>query len=175
LAVTLLAPTVPMLYMGEEWGSKQPFPFFCDFQGDLAHAVRKGRRKEYEWAYAKYGDEVPDPLDIETFRSAIIDWDARNELPGRERLALVRDLLAVRHSKVAPLLPGATFGAADVTDEGRLTAHWTMGDGSQLRLLANVSDKEIAGPSNDVSGTPIWGGTPGYRLPPWSVYWSIGG
>ena len=146
-----------------------------DLIGGLAQAVRKGRRKEYEWAYAKYGDEVPDPLDIETFRSAIIDWDARNELPGRERLALVRDLLAVRHSKVAPLLPGATFGAADVTDEGRLTAHWTMGDGSQLRLLANVSDKEIAGPSNDVSGTPIWGGTPGYRLPPWSVYWSIGG
>ena len=50
-----------------------------------------------------------------------------------------------------------------------------MGDGSQLRLLANVSDKEIAGPSNDVNGTPIWGGTPGDRLPPWSVYWSIGG
>ncbi|MGY4306648.1 maltooligosyltrehalose trehalohydrolase [Bradyrhizobium sp. USDA 4369] len=175
LAVTLLAPTVPMLYMGEEWGSKRPFPFFCDLQGDLAHAVRKGRRKEYEWAYAKYGDEVPDPLDIETFRSAIIDWDARNEPPGRERLALVRDLLAVRHREVAPLLPGATFGTADVTDESRLTAHWTMGDGSRLRLLANVSDKEIAGPSNDVSGTPIWGGTPGDRLPPWSVFWSIGG
>ena len=33
LAITLLAPTVPMLFMGEEWGSRAPFPFFCDFQG----------------------------------------------------------------------------------------------------------------------------------------------
>ncbi|MGJ5178512.1 malto-oligosyltrehalose trehalohydrolase [Bradyrhizobium oligotrophicum] len=175
LAVTLLAPTVPMLFMGEEWGSKQPFPFFCDFQGDLAHAVRKGRRREYEWAYARYGDDVPDPLDVETFESAIIDWDARHEQPGRERLALVRRLLAVRHSEVAPRLPGATFGEANVTDDGHLTAHWVMGDGSRLRLLANASDKALANRSTEFPGTSIWGGTPGDRLPPWSVFWSIGG
>ncbi len=33
LAITLLAPTVPMLFMGDEWGSTKPFPFFCDFRG----------------------------------------------------------------------------------------------------------------------------------------------
>ncbi|BAM87807.1 putative maltooligosyltrehalose trehalohydrolase [Bradyrhizobium oligotrophicum S58] len=175
LAATLLAPTIPMLFMGEEWGSKQPFPFFCDFQGDLAHAVRRGRRREYEWAYAKYGDEVPDPLDIETFKSAIIDWDSRNESPGRARLALVRALLAVRHKEVAPRLPGAKFGDANATDDGRLSAHWVMGDGSKLRLLANVSDRELAFSPSEFAGTLIWGGTPGDRLPPWSVFWSIGG
>ncbi len=175
LAITLLAPMVPMLFMGEEWGSKQPFPFFCDFQGDLAHAVRRGRRTEYEWAYAKYGDEVPDPLDIETFKSAILDWDARDEPPGRERLALVRHLLVVRHKEVAPRLPGATFGTAEVTEQGCLTADWVMGDGTALRLLANVSDKELAAPSSGFPGTSIWGGTPRDRLPPWSVFWSIGG
>ncbi|MBF3061383.1 malto-oligosyltrehalose trehalohydrolase, partial [Pseudomonas aeruginosa] len=58
LAVTLLAPTTPMLFMGEEWGATTPFPFFCDFTGDLANAVRAGRRKEFAWAYAKYGDDV---------------------------------------------------------------------------------------------------------------------
>ena len=52
-----------MLFMGEEWGSKAPFPFFCDFGGDLADAVRKGRRVEFAWAYEEYGDEVPDALD----------------------------------------------------------------------------------------------------------------
>ncbi len=70
LAITLLAPMVPMLFMGEEWGSKAPFPFFCDFKGDLAEAVRNGRRKEFAGAYAKYGDEIPDPLDPLTFQSA---------------------------------------------------------------------------------------------------------
>ena len=62
LAVLLIAPGIPMLFMGEEWGSKAPFPFFCDFGGDLADAVRKGRRVELAWAYAEYGDEVPDAL-----------------------------------------------------------------------------------------------------------------
>ncbi|MGJ4943168.1 malto-oligosyltrehalose trehalohydrolase [Bradyrhizobium sp. HKCCYLS1011] len=175
LAVTLLAPTVPMLFMGDEWGSTRPFPFFCDFKGDLAHAVRKGRRTEYAWAYAKYGDEVPDPLDIETFRSAVIDWEACNTSPGKERLALVRDLLRLRHKEIAPRLPGARFGEAHVTDDGRLTAYWLMGDGTKLRLLANVSGKEIAGPSSEFPGTLIWGGTPADCLPPWSVFWSIGG
>lgn len=175
LAVTLLAPTVPMLFMGEEWGSTRPFPFFCDFKGDLAHAVRKGRRAEYEWAYAKYGDEVPDPLDVETFKSAVIDWDARKVSPGKERLVLVRELLTLRHKEIAPRLPGSRFGEAHVADDGRLAAYWLMGDGTKLRLLANVSDKEIAGPSSALPGTLIWGGTPADRLPPWSVYWSIGG
>ena len=78
LAITLLAPMIPMLFMGEEWGSTAPFPFFCDFQGDLADAVRNGRRKEFAGAYAKYGDEVPDPLDEATFRSAVLDWNARD-------------------------------------------------------------------------------------------------
>ena len=69
---------MPMLFMGEEWGSKTPFPFFCDFQGDLADAVRKGRRSEFAWAYAKYGDEVPDPL-------APIDAAIRRARLGRAR------------------------------------------------------------------------------------------
>ena len=84
LAITLLAPAIPMLFMGEEWGSKAPFPFFCGFEGDLAEAVRKGRRKEYAWAYAKYGDEVPDPLEPSTFQSAVLDWESRDQERGTQ-------------------------------------------------------------------------------------------
>ncbi|MGA8025848.1 MAG: malto-oligosyltrehalose trehalohydrolase [Bryobacteraceae bacterium] len=35
-AVYLLLPQIPMIFMGEEWGASEPFPFFCDFAGDLA-------------------------------------------------------------------------------------------------------------------------------------------
>ena len=45
-AIYLLLPQIPLLFMGEEWGAKQPFPFFCDFSGELANAVRDGRRAE---------------------------------------------------------------------------------------------------------------------------------
>jgi maltooligosyltrehalose trehalohydrolase len=174
LAITLLAPMTPLLFMGEEWGSKVRFPFFCDFEGDLADAVRKGRRKEYDWAYAKYGDEVPDPLDATTFQSAVLDWEARNQ-PGQRRLALVRELLAIRQREITPRLAGAAFGDAQVADNGLLTAGWRMGDGATLRLTANLSVNEIVRTSTQTTGTPMWGGEPGERIPPWSVFWHIGG
>jgi maltooligosyltrehalose trehalohydrolase len=171
LAVTLLAPMVPMLFMGEEWGSKKPFPFFCDFQGDLANAVREGRRQEYAWAYEKYGDEVPDPLNPATLQSAVLDWESRT--PQEEaRLSLVRDLLRIRRTEIMPRLAGASFGEARVDENSSLTAHWRMGDGATLRLIANLSDRDIASPGN-FAGTPIWGGEPGGRLAPWSVVWRL--
>lgn len=46
-AVYLLSPQIPMLFMGEEWAAAQPFPFFCDFDEELAAAVREGRREEF--------------------------------------------------------------------------------------------------------------------------------
>jgi maltooligosyltrehalose trehalohydrolase len=159
--------------MGEEWGSKAPFPFFCDFKGGLAEAVRKGRREEYQWAYQKYGDEVPDPLMSTTFKSAKLDWGMRDSPEGAKRLALVRELLAVRAREIVPRLKRATFGEAHAEDRGLLTAHWRMGDGATLRLTANLSASEIADAPAQAS-TAIWGGEPGNRLPPWSVFWRIG-
>lgn len=174
LAITLLAPMVPMLFMGEEWGSKAPFPFFCDFQGDLANAVRQGRRKEFAGAYAKYGDEIPDPLEEPTFQSAVLDWDARNDAAGGRRLALVRDLLAIRRREITPRLAGAAFGEAQAADDGLLTAIWRMGDGTTLSLLANLSDREIIRPNGASKGTLIWGSELNGSIPPWSVFLRIG-
>jgi len=173
LAVTLLAPMLPMLFMGEEWGSKAPFPFFCDFQGDLAEAVRNGRRSEYAWAYAAYGDEIPDPLQQSTLQSAVLDWDSRDLAPGKQRLALVQELLAIRRQQIVPRLAGACFGSAQAADNGLLTADWRMGDGAILRLTANLSSGEIAGRPGDGTGAAIWGGEPGDRLPPWSAFWQL--
>jgi maltooligosyltrehalose trehalohydrolase len=171
--VTLLSPMIPMLFMGEEWGSKAPFPFFCDFDGDLADAVRRGRKQEYKWAYEKFGDEVPDPLTPSTFESAALDWQTPDTPTGARRLTLVRELLATRRREIAPRLAGASFGAAHAADEGLLTANWRMGDGDTLFLVANLSPQEIANLSPR-AGAPIWGGESGDRLPPWSVFWRIG-
>src|SRR5207253_5142699 len=111
-------------------GSKTPFPFFCGFGGELADAVRKGRRREYAWAYAEYGDEVPDPFAQSTFQSAVLDWETRSEATGRNRLALVQDLLVIRQREIIPRLPGAAFGNSHAADNGLLTERWRMGDGA---------------------------------------------
>ena len=172
LAITLLAPFVPMLFMGEEWGSTRPFPFFCDFKGDLAEAVRSGRKKEFADAYARYGDEIPDPIEEATLRMARIDWPAAMTEPGRRRLNLVRELLAVRRREIVPRLAGAKFGTAQATAGGLLTANWPMGNDTILNLTANLADREITVASAG-GGTLLWGRELNEGLPPWTVSWRI--
>lgn len=115
---------------------------------------------------------MPDPLDPATLQSAVLDWTGRTQQHDA-RLALVRELLALRRNKIMPRLKGASFGAAEAADNGLLTAHWRMGDGTELRLTANLSDHEIT--SSVGAGTTIWGEETGGRLPPWSVIWRFGG
>lgn len=173
LSITLLAPGIPMLFMGEEWGSRRPFPFFCDFKGDLANAVREGRRRECSWAFEKHGDEVGDPLDISTFQSAILDWDSLDERAGRQRLALVRDLLTIRRQEIVPRLANAAFGEAHAADNGLLTASWRLGDSAALKLRANLSNQEIGEHQRETDGIPIWGSMSGDVMKPWSVFWRL--
>jgi malto-oligosyltrehalose trehalohydrolase len=173
LAVTLLAPMPPLLFMGEEWGSKRPFPFFCDFNGALAEAVRKGRREEFKSAYAKLGDDIPDPLDEDTFRSAVLDWNARETPEGSARLKLVRDLLTTRRREIAPRLAGAKFGSARFGGEV-LIADWMPGESVTLQLAANLSNEAVRRPDNLNTGRIIWGDGAPEIMPPWSVVWTIG-
>ena len=77
-AVVLLAPSVPMLFMGEEWAAAEPFPYFCDFQPELAQAVREGRKREFA-KFARFTDpeqrqRIPDPTDPRTVAAARLDW-----------------------------------------------------------------------------------------------------
>jgi maltooligosyltrehalose trehalohydrolase len=64
-AAVLLAPYIPLLFMGEEYGETAPFLYFID-HGDpaLIEAVRQGRKREF----AAFGwTDIPDPYDQETF------------------------------------------------------------------------------------------------------------
>jgi len=97
-SLMLLAPNLPMLFMGEEYGEQRRFPFFCDF-GDpqLQEAVRNGRRREF----AEFGwdpQEIPDPCDPLTFESAILSWSWPEGSPNAAIRRLYSDLIAFRRS-----------------------------------------------------------------------------
>ena len=94
----------------------------------------------------------PIRLSASTTKSAVLDWDSRDQASGRQRLALVRDLLTIRREKIMPRLAGAVFGEAHAADNGLLTAHWRMGDGAMLRLDANLSNDEIRRAGNRTDG-----------------------
>ncbi|HZD88636.1 MAG TPA: malto-oligosyltrehalose trehalohydrolase [Pseudolabrys sp.] len=173
LAVLLLQPSPPMMFMGDEWGATEPFRFFCDFKGELGEAVRKGRKAEFAEWHAQAGGDIPDPLAEATKNAAVLDWKALTQSPHKERLAEVRALLQVRQNHIAPLLPAmAGAGEADLR-AGVLTARWPS-DARTLMLLANLSDTPKPQPDGLAWGDPIWGGKPPDELPPWSVYAAIG-
>lgn len=175
LSVLLLQPGPPLLFMGEEWGAREPFPFFCDFKGALADAVRKGRKREFAEAYAEHGDEIPDPLAEQTRDLAVLDWAARNKPAHARRLEMTRSLLAARHRYIVPLLRSMTGPGQATMTNGLLTARWP-GNGKALYLLANLSGTWQPRPPDLAWGSQaVWGGDPPAELPPWSVYAAIGG
>jgi maltooligosyltrehalose trehalohydrolase len=73
-ATVLLAPQVPLLFMGEEYGERRPFRFFTDHDDPfIADATREGRRREFEQFTSFSGEEVPDPQDPATFEASKLD------------------------------------------------------------------------------------------------------
>jgi maltooligosyltrehalose trehalohydrolase len=155
-AIQLLAPSPPLLFMGEEWGCKQPFLFFCDFQGDLGEAVRKGRREEFS-RFASFKSSIPDPLAESTFKQCVLNWEQRDE----GWLSHYRELLQLRARAIAPHNFGP--GRYRMLGERAFEVDW---DG--LTLIANCGDRPVQ--VNDIpQGKPLWSnGKPGDS---WSVSW----
>ena len=105
VACVLLAPAVPMLFMGEEFAASAPFMFFCDFPGPLALAVSHGRREGYARFGASAPDErVPDPNDETTFVRCRLDWAERERGAHAQWLALYTALLRLRQERLVPHL-----------------------------------------------------------------------
>jgi maltooligosyltrehalose trehalohydrolase len=171
LAVLLLAPMPPLLFMGEDWGETRPFPFFCDFRGGLADAVRAGRRKEFRQTNENEPDAAwIDPLAEQTFRAAVLDWGVVSEPPYAERYALVRRLLELRKQHIVPHLRRMTQLRTEAAADGPVaTAAWRL-DGGTLRLKANLSERDVRG--EPPRGRAIWNKAHGGVLPPWSVFWT---
>ena len=151
LALLLLSPQIPLLFMGEEWAAATPFLFFTDFHDELATAVRDGRRREFARfaAFADPGDRatIPDPNAADTLTASRLCWDEL-ELPGHAaRLAHVRRLLAVRRDSIIPLLPllGARAGSARRIAGHAIAAEWRLDDGRRLHLLANLGADAVLG------------------------------
>lgn len=158
-ALTLVHPGTPLLFQGEEWGASARFPFFADFTGDLADAVRRGRRAEF----AGFGwdeDDVPDPIAPATFRAAVLDRGEQSSPPHAGLRAWYRALLRLRRTEPA-LVAGAT--AASWTDPVLSIVR-----GGSLHVEANLSADGVRW---DVGGEVVLAsGWDGATLAPWGVF-----
>jgi maltooligosyltrehalose trehalohydrolase len=185
-AVLLLSPQIPMLFMGEEWASQRPFQFFCDFAGDLARAVREGRRREFAGLHQQAGatDErpIPDPNALDTFARSSLDWHEGEGGKGRRHLQLVRHLLALRRSAIVSRLRGIPGNGAryEVHANQALRVRWQLGDDSHLTLIANLSRQPATGLDWTIGGKILHREPAGWsvvaridRLPAWAVCFAL--
>lgn len=93
----LLSPSVPLIFMGEEYAEERPFPFFCSFlDPDLIEAVRQGRRREFEELNFVWGDDIPDPQSPDTFAAARLSWSWPDGTHHAHLRQLHQDLLRAR-------------------------------------------------------------------------------
>ena len=145
-AAWLLAPAVPMLFMGEEFAAATPFLFFCDFGPELAELVTNGRRREFS-RFAQFAGAsenlIPDPNDRDTFEASKLDWNSVEHREHAVWLELYRTLLALRREHIVPRLAGMAghSGRYRAFGDAALVVTWKMGDGSTLELRLNLSDE----------------------------------
>ena len=150
MALVLLSPQVPLLFMGEPVGAKAPFRYFTDYADEqLAAAVREGRRSEFA-AFAEFEDEekrscIPDPNDPDTFDASIPPTAADPDLDRecRQWLSWTRSLLKVRHAEIIPRLAGCTAETAQVLSAKATSARWRMGDGTVLEIAINLASEPV--------------------------------
>ena len=174
--IYLLAPQIPMIFMGEEWGAKTPFPYFCDFDAELNTLVRKGRREELSKLPGfdeESAQSTPDPTDVETFRSAKLQWSDHRRAEHLQMLDLYRDLIARRRKEVVPYLGDCRTVSSSLSNGVAILA-WDLGSEKRLQVVANLSDrpKTFAAARE---GRIIWstGHLTESLMAPWTVIWTV--
>jgi 1,4-alpha-glucan branching enzyme len=191
MVMLLLAPSPPMLFMGEEFAADTPFLFFCDFEKDLAAAVTSGRRNEFAhfsaFANPAARERIPDPNSFATFAASRLNWDSLKARDHENWLHYYRGLLKVRREKIVPLLSGCSVPAEyEVVGRRGLIARYHPGGGKKLRLAANMGDQNLSGFDFANSIAPMSSMPPIYQtenvtsdslqlgeLQPWSVVWFL--
>jgi len=146
IALVLLCPQIPLLFMGEEVASRSPFLFFTDHNEKLAEAVRKGRQREFaRFAsfLARQGCALPDPNAIETYERSIPKPDP---IRGKTREELYRTLLAIRRTELRPRIHAARTIESRAIGAAAVLARWRMKDGAVLTLATNLGEAAVNAP-----------------------------
>lgn len=187
VAILLLAPSIPLLFMGEEWACEQPFVFFCDFADpELSARVREGRRREFqsfpEFADPAAREEIPDPTARASFAASTLRWGDAQAPEARARRDFYRELLTLRQREITPRLPGMRrgSGAFETFGEAGIWVSWKLGDGAQLTLRATLS-AGVCAVRPQLSDTPALffvssdpsAAPRDAELPPWTVAWFL--
>jgi maltooligosyltrehalose trehalohydrolase len=167
VALLLLAPQTPMLFMGQEFNCSSPFLFFVDHASPLSEDIAKGRKQFLSQfpsvATVTNVAQLIAPSDENTFQRCKLNWD---ELPARRQwLQLYTDLLTLRRTD--PVIAAQAVGGID---GAVLTLHcfvlrWFDAVHGDRLLLVNLGISMPVQPRPE----PLLASPPGRR---WAMRWS---
>ena len=144
MVILLLAPQIPLLFMGDEFQSRGRFFFFSDYPENLDQNAPEDRLREAR-AFGTQDlqlRELRDPNDLDTFIASKLDWREAETERGMESRTVCRDLLDKRKRHLMPLLAdvGGGVGHVLMAEEGRLAIDWQLGE-HRWQLRANFGDE----------------------------------
>lgn len=142
-AALLLAPYVPLLFMGEEYAEDNPFFYFVS-HGDreLIKAVQEGRKKEFE--NYKWDRDPPDPQSEETFNRSKLQWNKRNSGKHAIMLNWYRQLLLLRRTEPALMNPDKNDLQAFPLNERGFVLHRKSDDEIQhIVCIFNFANEQV--------------------------------
>lgn len=144
-ALVILSPNIPLLFMGEEYGERAPFPYFVD-HGDpaLIDAVRVGRAREFKDIAA--ASELFDPSDPATFEAARLNRSVLGEPDHRQLFDRYRQLISLRRS--TPALRRSSRSQARAWAQGDVICLLRSHEEGEVVILFNV------GPSRESASLP---------------------
>lgn len=145
----LLAPSIPLIFMGEEWGSKSPFYFFCDFYEELSKAVKIGRRDEFskfpQFSDPKIRETIPDPSLEKTFLDSKLNWDDLEKKDYKEMFDFYSLMLSIRKKVIIPIIKKIKTKNFEIYTDKSFSVNWNIEQEGKkiLSVIANFEDTSI--------------------------------
>ncbi|CAN7692933.1 alpha-amylase family glycosyl hydrolase [Rhizobium sp. LjRoot30] len=144
VCILLMSPQIPLLFMGDDYKEINSFHYFSDYEGELAEIIRANRSQEAEnfggYPAGSSKEDIPDPNTPSTFQMSKLRWDHAEASEGTSWSNWIREILAVRQTKIVPLLAEAGGYAGTIVPSPAETVFvdWQLGQ-TTLQLRANLS------------------------------------
>ena len=141
-AALLLSASVPLLFMGEEYGEPSPFLYFVSHTDpELVAAVRRGRKEEFAAFHAE--GEADDPQSEETFAQSKLHWELRHEGQHQTLWKFYQALLKLRREIPALSHPDRQSLEATALAEEKLVILRRWHEKGQVLCLLNFSQQAV--------------------------------
>ncbi len=164
-AMTLLAPSTPMLFQGQEFASNSPFLYFADHNPELRKLVHEGRTKsllQFRTIAAEESREfLAEPGHRDVFERCKLNFEEREKHSAV--YAMHADLLKLRREDSTIADPAGIDGA--VLGSHAFVMRYFSANGDDRLLLVNLGPDLLLNPGPEPLLAPI-------ENHGWKILWS---